>query len=571
MSNVSLKKRTSIPAKFGLRIESYTKFKDIIETFPRNLPKDPDSYTGSTIILVEFRQKFANFFKKFSGKSAQPPPTIEEIEEQFVKFIGEIQKERRVDRDVAYKAVVSRYKKNAGYPLKPPRIGPNSLIKTKELDDLVFALVTYTIDFFRSVWFWCQARHLAEVIIALGIVPNISHKIINASAFVNRYLKKHGLVRDPKRPINENVHRTVERNRHRRAFIDFMTPIVTGQKAHKLIYLDESFYHTLDSNVKLTPSLPQDCVTYQHDIEPHRYKGERHIMLCAMITHNSCDVENTTEIIMESWVCFNPRAEEQKTLTGEFFEKWFIKNIMPLVDDETIIIMDSAGYHTRIDPKWANLAAMKKEELRALIEEEGGNGQGTKKNILDNNAEIIEMNKIPLLEKLVGEKGGEILYTPPNVHEYQPVEYIWADIKKKTRATYKRGRKTTEIPAKLKGYLEKLQAKKTETLAGMVKNCFQLINDDRSKRLEERDPEVIVEEYLQNIRNEGKEIPLLSMIPIENGKKLYHWDMSNPLIKKLDKILHEKLVEYCGESAAEPVRKRKMRDLTATRKKHKRN
>ena len=47
--------------------------------------------------------------------------------------------------------------------------------------------------------------------------------------------------------------------------------------------------------------------------------------------------------------------------------------------------------------------------------------------------------------------------------------------------------------------------------------------------------------------------------------------MSNPLIKKLDKILHEKLVEYCGESAAEPVRKRKMRDLTATRKKHKRN
>ena len=61
------------------------------------------------------------------------------------------------------------------------------------------------------------------------------------------------------------------------------------------------------------------------------------------------------------------------------------------------------------------------------------------------------------------------------------------------------------------------------------------------------------------------------MIPIVNGKKLYHWDMSNPLIKKLDKILHEKLVEYCGESAAEPVRKRKMRDLTATRKKHKRN
>nr|XP_042912462.1 uncharacterized protein LOC122272631 [Parasteatoda tepidariorum] len=118
----------------------------------------------------------------------------------------------------------------------------------------------------------------------------------------------------------------------------------------------------------------------------------------------------------------------------ENFEKWIIERLLPNIPPNSVIVMDNAAYHTKVlNP--VPTKSSTKDKMCVWLE---------KKQIIHNKKmrkvelfELITANapteKQYCIDELLKEQGHDVLRLPPYHCDLNPIELIWADIKRYVR------------------------------------------------------------------------------------------------------------------------------------------
>jgi transposase len=174
--------------------------------------------------------------------------------------------------------------------------------------------------------------------------------------------------------------------------------------------------------------------------------------------------------------------------------KWFENRLLPAFkakypDKKMILIMDNASYHIPMDDDWLAPRYMNRKELIEALEKYGiesfegirpygstllqqgsdvvtftertwkRSRGGNKRTALPYNKELrvtlnLWLKSHPHLlksitRKRMGEMDGLLIFTPPLVPEFQPIELLWGMIKKLLAGAYTAGRKVEEARQQL--------------------------------------------------------------------------------------------------------------------------
>lgn len=199
------------------------------------------------------------------------------------------------------------------------------------------------------------------------------------------------------------------------------------QSGKKIYFLDETWVnagHTVqkvwqDTNIQ-TPR--QAFVNgLSTGLKNPSGKGKRLIVL--HIGSEDGFVENAL-LLFES----KKTGDYHEEMNSEVFQNWF-KEVLPNLEEESVIIMDNASYHSRKSEKVVN-SSSKKADIQAWL---------TRKNV----SYELEMTKWELLmvvkhipvdnnyvvDKMAKDSGRKVVRLPPYHCELNPIELIWAQVK----------------------------------------------------------------------------------------------------------------------------------------------
>jgi transposase len=194
---------------------------------------------------------------------------------------------------------------------------------------------------------------------------------------------------------------------------------VEGGTQRPEVYLDESYVNKNHSN---------DFIWYSEEdgpwVQKPTGKGERLIIINA-ITNDGWvpDAKLVFKATKRS-------GDYHGQMNWEMFHKWFTEKLMPNIPPKSLIIMDNASYHNVLAACSPPISSSKKDEIRKWL-------LSNKVPCSDDclKPELVEILKklapepVYALDELAGEKGHEILRTPPYHPELQPIELCWGIVK----------------------------------------------------------------------------------------------------------------------------------------------
>ncbi len=225
------------------------------------------------------------------------------------------------------------------------------------------------------------------------------------------------------------------------------------------VYLDESYVNKNHSN---------DFIWYLDEdgpwVQKPTGKGERLIILNA--------------ITKDGWVPGAKLVFKSSRKTGDYhgqmnqelFTKWFRNQLLPNIPKGSFIIMDNASYHNALSEHSAPIATSKKEEISTWLMK---NGIPTQEDCLK--IELVEiLNKIaPVptydLDEMASEQGHQILRTPPDHPELQPIETCWGIVKNQIARNC-----DFTMSNLLKQLDEAFSSVTTHTCTGIIKNVRKI-------------------------------------------------------------------------------------------------
>lgn len=133
-----------------------------------------------------------------------------------------------------------------------------------------------------------------------------------------------------------------------------------------------------------------------------------------------------------SWVF---RAKKQdgnyhSVMNGGNFKDWFSNCLLQNLTEPSVIIMDNAPFYSIIQEKVPN-TNWKKEDIKQFLLSKNVNYEDsfTKTELLDL-VEPIKGHKVDELDEMSRQLGHEVIRLPPNHCQYNPIELIWAQIKR---------------------------------------------------------------------------------------------------------------------------------------------
>jgi hypothetical protein len=185
------------------------------------------------------------------------------------------------------------------------------------------------------------------------------------------------------------------------------------------VYLDETFINKNHSN---------QFTWYSDEDGPYvnkpAGKGERLIIVNA-ITH-------------EGWVKNAQLVFQAKKKTGDYhgqmdwgnFSQWFTNQLLPNIAENSIIIMDNAGYHNVTEENSFPKGNARKETLRKWLDDKGIPwGEDLLKSELYSLCKFFEPKPEYKIDKITEAAGHQILRTPQYHPELQPIEMCWGVMK----------------------------------------------------------------------------------------------------------------------------------------------
>ncbi|XP_072394992.1 uncharacterized protein [Diabrotica undecimpunctata] len=126
-------------------------------------------------------------------------------------------------------------------------------------------------------------------------------------------------------------------------------------------------------------------------------------------------------------------ADYHEDMTAELYEKWATEQLLPNIKTNSVIVMDNASYHFRLYTKIPNTSS-KKGDIIEFMENKGmaTPSKCTKKELL----KLIKQQNFQkeyVIDKLFERHGHTVLRLPPYHCIFNPLEMIWAGVKKELR------------------------------------------------------------------------------------------------------------------------------------------
>lgn len=127
-------------------------------------------------------------------------------------------------------------------------------------------------------------------------------------------------------------------------------------------------------------------------------------------------------------------------MNGDTFFDW-LKNVLPLLDDNCVIVMDNASYHS-VRTESCPTSAWKKCDIEKWLEDKGVTFQRPiiKPRLMEIVNSIKPRYTKYVVDEYVKSQGKEVLRLPPYDCELNPIELAWASVKqyvKMNNCTYK--------------------------------------------------------------------------------------------------------------------------------------
>lgn len=253
-----------------------------------------------------------------------------------------------------------------------------------------------------------------------------------------------------------------------------------------IVYMDESYIHQHHTTGR-TWGTPGERI-----IRTGGGKGTRCIILHAITKHGLLFHDGAQRIKDDTheigrkrrtaeWVFVGPvkKGDYHKNMNEKNFEIWVEKRLIPLFEicfpgKRMILVMDNAPYHHIRDVNYIDPLQLKREGLfselilTAKIAEltvQRGNvnkrmnlrdcrhtKKGTKKapynrELREKLVEFLKKNPQYQQDKLMSlfkSKNWQIIYTPPYTPSLQPIELLWAEVKRRVANRFKYGRSIKE-------------------------------------------------------------------------------------------------------------------------------
>lgn len=201
------------------------------------------------------------------------------------------------------------------------------------------------------------------------------------------------------------------------------------QEGRKIYYMDETWLnagHTLDKvwrDTTINSSKQAFLSGLSTGLKAPSGKGERLI-----ITH----IGSNTGFLQEGLLLFksNKNKDYHKDMNSACFEEWF-KKILPSLEQNSVVVMDNAPYHSRKEERIPNTSSTKqviKDWLKS-------------KNIISDGDDMLKAELLVLVkankhrfdkfavDELARRNNIVILRLPPYHAELNPIELIWAQMK----------------------------------------------------------------------------------------------------------------------------------------------
>jgi len=278
-----------------------------------------------------------------------------------------------------------------------------------------------------------------------------------------------------------------------------------------IVYVDESYIHAHHASKKgWFHSSDRDVIGDDN--------GTRLIILHAMTDNGLLAVPDTiasnwlSEPALTAELVFEEVLEDgqddsdyHNTMTGAKFVAWLRNRLLPTFaalypGKKMFLVMDNAGYHKPRDESWVSSSkAQNKHSLAHLLLDLGvsqltttgayprtvpahrfeasiGDGGPSKDDLLAAVqkwlAEHPDHNRT-VVEQLMSDAGHALVYTPPYCPEVQPIELLWAKVKRYVAAHSTHGRSLTEAREQTE---EGFEAVTKMFCNSIVKHCHDWID-----------------------------------------------------------------------------------------------
>lgn len=198
------------------------------------------------------------------------------------------------------------------------------------------------------------------------------------------------------------------------------------------------------------------------------------------------------------WVFRSKKAgtDYHSEMNSVSFKKWFSEHLLPNLEEPTTIIMDNAPYHSAQIDK-VPCTNWRKQEIKDWL---------TKKNIpvsdKETKAELLQ-KVLPLkrdkryeLDELALSWGHEVVRLPPYHCQYNPIELIWAQVKKEV-ARKNRTFKLEDVERLTSEAIDHVTAEDWEKC---VRHAENLQSDDWQKEIVRDDA---MEPFIINLRDDS--------------------------------------------------------------------
>jgi transposase len=283
----------------------------------------------------------------------------------------------------------------------------------------------------------------------------------SARRAVRRFLIQHGYKRGKKKgAIVASPKNEFERDFYLSTLLQ--NRLKPPQERLREVYLDESYCH---HHYLWKPSEtiydPNDDQDIKFGKDPA--KGERYCFLCAIQGPSPMAEERSQlqgvaggVVPLSLWL-FSPtrrdhhKGDYHKVFNSLNFLQWWEEQLLPGLNEPSLIMMDNAKYHKTFGPHVPKVYQLKKEQVReyltsksiAFTEEDTAPLLKAKANAYIRENEQMECVRLAEMQ------GHQVLFTPAYHSDLQPIELVWARVKGNTGRQYNSETKLTDVRDRL--------------------------------------------------------------------------------------------------------------------------
>lgn len=123
------------------------------------------------------------------------------------------------------------------------------------------------------------------------------------------------------------------------------------------------------------------------------------------------------------------KGDYHDCMDHEKFKKWFEEQLLPNLEERSLIIMDNASYHSKIENKTPTSSNRKSEVVEWLSFNNIPHDPSVTKQKLLQLAKHYKEKEKYVIDEMARANGHEVLRLPPYYCQFNPMELIWGQIK----------------------------------------------------------------------------------------------------------------------------------------------